>query len=329
MKTNEEVSPQNNSDKSKEIKKTVPRRSGGDGTVTAIIISIVLFVGLAVSFIVSQNNNRNEINALISDKDMMTALVHSQDSILNDYVLTIDEIDSNIEILTNRHRILVNESAGSEISVDRRKKILEDIQYINYMLAENKKQIANLSDKLSNSRLKISGYEKKLIALNKTISQMDTSITQLKQQLSGKDFEIVDLNLKVGTMDGKLKVQTSEINTMQTQLAGLDASLNTGYLISGTYKELKEKGVIAKSGGFLGVGGNVKMANTIDDGSFEPIDIRKTRTIALSAKRAQLISVHPKESYHWVTKENKIESLEITDPNNFWKYTKYAVLETR
>ncbi len=328
MKNEEPLNHENKSGRGNEPKPAVIKRSGREGTWVALTISVLLFVGLGLAFLLTQNSNRKEINALNGDKNLMTSIIHSQDSTLNDYVLTIDEIDSNIEALTSRHRILMNESAGNEISVDRRKKILGDIQYINFMLAENKKQIADLTDKLKNSKFRVSGYEKKLIALNNTISAMDTSMMQLKQQLANKDFEIVELNLKVGTMDSKMKVQSSEIVTMKTQLSGLDAELNQAYLIAGSAKQLKDKGVIARTGGFLGVGGSMQMANSVADGSFEPIDKRQTKSIALSVKKAQLISIHPKDSYHWVTKANKVESLEITDPNNFWKYTKYAVLET-
>ena len=329
MKNEEQLNQENKSGKEIKPKPETIKKDGKERTWAAVIISVMLFVGLGIAFIVTQNNNRKEISALNVDKNLMTSIIHSQDSTLNDYVLTIDEIDSNIAALTNKHRILMSESAGSEISVDRRKKILGDIQYINYMLAENKKQIADLTEKLRSSKFRVSGYEKKILALNKTISEMDTSMMQLKQQLANKDFEITELNLKVGTMDSRLKTQSSEIVTMKTQLTGLDAELNQAYLISGSAKELKDKGVIARTGGFLGVGGSMQMANSVADGSFEPIDIRQTKSIALSVKKAQLISIHPKDSYHWVTKANKVESLEITDPNNFWKYTKYAVLETR
>jgi hypothetical protein len=52
------------------------------------------------------------------------------------------------------------------------------------------------------------------------------------------------------------------------------------------------------------------------------------KSIKLNSKSAKLISEHPANSYKFILDKNKkIESMEITDPVQFWKISKYAVLE--
>ena len=61
---------------------------------------------------------------------------------------------------------------------------------------------------------------------------------------------------------------------------------------------------------------------------FKQIDITVTKSIPVNSKNAKLISEHPAGSYEFIRdKDKKIESLEIKDPAQFWKISKYAVVE--
>ena len=52
------------------------------------------------------------------------------------------------------------------------------------------------------------------------------------------------------------------------------------------------------------------------------------RTI-FEAKKAELISPHPADSYQVVSNDSIVEYIQITQPEKFWKKTRYAVVETR
>jgi hypothetical protein len=52
------------------------------------------------------------------------------------------------------------------------------------------------------------------------------------------------------------------------------------------------------------------------------------KSIPINSKSAKLISEHPANSYQFIRdKDKKIASIEITDPVQFWKISKYAVVE--
>lgn len=295
----------------------------------ALAICLFLILGIGVVFLVTQHKSNKQIEQLSAYNQKVTMLLHDRDSALNDFMETFNEIESSINLIKKKENIIQIKSQGNEIPKDRKKQILKDIQNLNYLLDQNKKEIAALTQRINNSGRKLSGFEQKLAILNRMLDERDNSITQLKQQLADKDFKIAELNQRVNSLDDQILKQTAQLNNLGSQLSNLDAEINKAYLISGTYKQLREKGIITKKGWFLGVGGNTKMTTTFSENSFKPIDIRETKSITLSAKNAQFITNHPKDSYQWIKKENKIQRVEITDPNKFWKYTKYAVLETK
>ena len=60
------------------------------------------------------------------------------------------------------------------------------------------------------------------------------------------------------------------------------------------------------------------------------LTLRKLKSIPVNSKEAKLITSHPSSSYELVRdKDNKIASIDIKDPDQFWKISKYAVVEIK
>ncbi|NQU86655.1 MAG: hypothetical protein HQ541_12920 [Mariniphaga sp.] len=117
--------------------------------------------------------------------------------------------------------------------------------------------------------------------------------------------------------------EKSEIIKMQ------DEELNKAFLAYGTFKELKENGVLTKDGGILGLGGSKSIPGIFEEDSFMQLDIRETREIPLFTRKVSFITEHPDSSYRFLIDEGLITYLEIENPDEFWKLSKYAVLETK
>ena len=65
---------------------------------------------------------------------------------------------------------------------------------------------------------------------------------------------------------------------------------------------------------------------------FTTIDRTKTNIVPIHQKKPQVVSKHPANSYEIVmddTDKSVAAYLRITDPAQFWKYTKYLVITTR
>ena len=117
--------------------------------------------------------------------------------------------------------------------------------------------------------------------------------------------------------------------TRNTKISQQTEEMNKAYVVSGTYKDLKEKGLLIKEGGVLGLGKKESLQeNSLNDNLFTQVDITKTRTIPVNSKSAKLVTEHPANSYELVKDDaDMIAYIEIKDPATFWKISKYAVVE--
>jgi len=116
------------------------------------------------------------------------------------------------------------------------------------------------------------------------------------------------------------------------QLAGVihdkTNELNTAYFIVGDRKELIEKHILNKEGGFLGIGRSEKIAGDVNITEFTKVDIRNLNSIPLGVKKATLVSVHPAGSYEIIVNEKKAEELVIKNPELFWEKSRMLVVST-
>jgi len=93
--------------------------------------------------------------------------------------------------------------------------------------------------------------------------------------------------------------------------------------------ELKEEGILNREGGVLGLGSNKAIQENFDPKHFTELDIRQTKTIAVNAKKAVVISEHPQSSYKMVEENGQIAYLQIENPEEFWRISKYAIIQVK
>lgn len=294
------------------------------GVLTTAIISFLLLV--AAGFIVNsmyKNEQKKHVAIVENQKRSFTQLLTSRDSVINEWMLTFDEIEKDLSTVKEKENIITMKSSDQEFSKDKKQQILKDIEYVNTLLDQNKKKIASLTAQLKNSGGTIKGLQVKVAELEANIKQRETEIADLKVALTKKDFEIGQLNTRMSEQQVAI-AQKDEKITNQT------AEMNKGFVASGTYKSLKAKGIISKEGGFLGLGKKESLHRDFADNAFTQVNITEMKSIPVNSKDAKLITSHPTSSYELVRdKDNKIASIDIKDPDQFWKISKYAVVEIK
>jgi len=315
--TNDNAASRNNEKKAKKegVKK---------GVLTTAIIALLLLI--VAGFVVnSMYTNEQKKHAAIveNQKHSFTQLLTSRDSVINEWMLTFDEIEKDLATVKEKENIISTKSEDKEFSKDKKQQILKDIEYINTVLDQNKKKIAGLTAQLSKQGGQIKGLEVKVAELEATIKQRETEVAELKETLTKKDFEIGQLNTKMSE-------QQVAITQKDEKIANQTAEMNKGFIASGTYKSLKAKGLLNKEGGFLGLGRKETLQKTLVQSAFTQVDITSTKSIPVNSKNAKLITYHPATSYELVRdKDNKIASIDIKNPDEFWKVSKYAVVEIK
>jgi len=314
---NDNAAARNNEEKAKKdgLKK---------GVLTTAIISFILLLtaGIVVNSLY-KDEQKKHLAIMENQKRSFTELLTTRDSVINESMLTFDQIEKDLNTVKEKENIISMQSSDKEFSKDKKQQILKDIEYINTVLDQNKKKLASLTAQLKNSGGTIKGLQVKIAELEASMKQRETEISDLKVALVQKDFEIGQLNTRM--TDQQIAIaQKDEKITNQT------AEMNKGFLASGTYKALKAKGLISKEGGFLGLGKKELLHKDFSDSSFTQINITETKSIPVNSKNARLITDHPRSSYEMIRdKNNKIASIEIKDPEQFWKISKYAVVEIK
>jgi DNA repair exonuclease SbcCD ATPase subunit len=276
-----------------------------------------LFFALILASIVfsSCNNKPEEVNTLADSlshvNEGLKMVVNEKDSSIESFIVAFNEIQENLNEVKAKQKMISTNSSDAELKKNMKEQIIGDIQSINELMDKNKNKIASLKAKLENSNGKVDELEKMITFLTTQLEEKDLEIVDLKNQLER-------LNIEVTEITAKYEEKNEESNQKTEQL-------NTAYYAIGTAKELKEKGVLTKEGGFIGLGKTKKLAGDFNKNYFTKVDITQNKSFALNAKKAKLITTHPSSSYK-IEGVKTAEKIVILNPQEFWSASKYMVL---
>ena len=233
-----------------------------------------------------------------------------KDAAIQELVSSFNEIQENLNTIKEKEKIISKVTSDGDVK-SKEDQIKEDIQSIYDLMAKNKDRIGSLSKKLKNSKLQIDGLEKMIENMQATLNLKDSEIEELKTKIEG-------LNVELSNLTTNYKAVENESN-QKTEI------INTAFYAIGTSKELKENNVITKEGGIIGLGKTTKLSSDFNKEYFTKINIEKTTSINLGAKKIKMLTTHPSNSYKLIG-EKPIEKLEITNTKEFWSASKYLVI---
>jgi len=323
----------NKDGKKNQFKKTdqpVSKQNSKRGFWFLFAFSAALLVLVGVVYFYTSRLDNQEINTLEEQNTALYQQLEEHDSLVNDWMTSMVNIREDLRTLQGKEKELIQKSYGPELSPDMRDDILAEISDINKLLEKNRAEIRRLNEKLNQSGIRIAALHSQVEKLENSLAERDSSITELKGVLANREFKIAELNTTVDELNTNLGEYKQEIQDYEVIVSMQDAEMNKAYIAMGDTKELEEKGVITKEGGFLGLLGRTKEVKPdLEEEPFNKIEISETKRIALNAKKAQLISDHPTDSYELVENDSLVSYLEIKNPQEFWKITRYAVVETK
>ena len=255
----------------------------------------------------SENSIKDSIENVSSN---LNGKLNEKDAAIQELVSSFNEIQENLNAIKEKEKIISKVTSDGDVK-SKEDQIKEDIQSIYDLMAKNKDRIGSLSKKLKNSKLKIEGLEKMIENMQATLNLKDSEIEELKTKIEG-------LNVELSNLTTNYKAVENESN-QKTEI------INTAFYAIGTFKELKENNVITKEGGIIGLGKTTKLSSDFNKEYFTKINIEKTTSINLGAKKIKMLTTHPSNSYKLVG-EKPIEKLEITNTKEFWSASKYLVI---
>ena len=247
---------------------------------------------------------------------------------------TLEEIERSLTFVKNKRKELKRDN--TEGMVNEKEAMVADIRLMNHMLEESSKKIEKLEKKLNASGIEMVSFKKRIARLQQSIEEQNENIAELKTKLKEKDMVIEERDVQIAEMDDRLTEMENSIRNkedsieLKTQIiTEKENELNKAWFASGTHKELKENGVIEKEGGFLFLGRNETIHEDLNENYFSQLDARNTDVFPIFSKKAEVISEHPDSSYSYIYEDDKIAYLKIENPEEFWKITKYAIVQVK
>ena len=267
-------------------------------------------------FTISCGGSEKEANPLADSLSNVNGALNGQlsekEAALQEFVTSFNEIQENLNAIKEKEKIVTASSQSGDVK-SKEETIKEDIQAIYDLMSKNKNRISSLSKKLKDSKSKISGLEKMIETLQAQIDAKDGEIADLKSQLEAKNIELSNIVMNLENVEAE--------STQKTE------KLNTAFYAFGTSKELKEKNVITKEGGFIGMGKSTKLKADFNKDYFTKIDASQVTSINIGAKKVKIITTHPTSSYKLVG-DKTVEKIEILNSEDFWSSSKYLVIIT-
>lgn len=277
-----------------------------------VIIAIMLVVG-STTF-TSCGEAEKEVNPLADSlKEVNNGLsgkLNEKELALQEFISTFNEIQENLNTIKEKEKIVTKNTVNGDVK-SKEEQIKEDIQSIYDLMGKNKSRINSLSKKLKDSNLKLEG--------------MATMIENLQNSINMKDEEITDLKNKIESLHIELSTLNTDYKEIQDESDAKTVVIKTAYYAFGTSKELKEKNIITKEGGFIGIGKTHKVKDDFNKEYFTKVNIDETTTINIGAKKAKIITTHPSGSYKLIG-EKTVEKIEIINAEEFWSVSKYLVI---
>ena len=276
----------------------------------SLTLSALVVVLLMLTACGKNSKQEQERQKELTELQTLRTQVAEQDSLINLVIQNFAQIQQLEGMITL--------DSNSEVPQSQRAKIEDNLRLINEKLEANRQTIELLNKKLSQSGNKNSSLQRTIGTLQDQLNAKNTEILDLTEELKRKNYAIGVLDSMVTGLSNNVENLSKTTAAQQAELERQDAALNTVRYCIGTSRDLKDMNIVRN--------GEVVTEGYQSD-YFTQIDLRKVTSIPLYAKRAELKTKHPQSSYKLVKGEDKMLTLEITNPKEFWSLSKILVIQ--
>jgi len=283
---------------------------------------------LTITVLSSCHNYKKDAQNLMLVKDSLEQVNAFRDSSIASLLNDFSAIQANLDSIKEVEKLVTVQSAsGRELNSNQKQQIIEDIALLNDLLKRNKAQTAALQYKLKNANLKITELEETIKGFEIMVANLEAQTQEQNIQIDNLTQEVKKLNIDISQLNQRVKTVETESEQKSQTIESQTVALNKAYYAFGTSKELKDNGIIEKSGGVIGMGKTAVMKKDFNKDYFTEIDIRNFKHLVLMAKKAKLVTVHTAGSFHF-SSEKRADTLFIDNSAEFWKASKYLVIVT-
>lgn len=296
-----------------------------------VLLALAAFatVGLASC---SSGEKEKVIQEQSASIEQLEAEMASRDSSFNEVLNMLNRVEDQVATIVEKENLVANAQEGD--NGDNRDRLLRELALIDDLVEQSNKTIKELNGKLQNSDLRLTGFQKRINQLTADLEERSGTIADLRTEIMQKDEQIEMIAGRYDSLQIEAATQVRIINERDQEielLTSVTDDLNTVRYAIGSFKDLKERGLVSKEGGFLWFGRTIDLNESANADEFIETDIREFEKLPIEASKVELVTEHPADSYVIIQDENEenIKYLEITDPKKFWQVSKYLVISTK
>jgi len=283
-------------------------------------LSLITISCVSNSETVSEESRRiDSLQSVLSSKDQAINSLEFQklndDSIVNLYALYIKKIKDNINEINKQELIINNKKNNPDFIEKDTTDIIKSIKILSKKLQENESMILAL-----NNAVKLEKDKN---------SQFVSKVTDLREEIAQSNREVYYLNEELNSMNASFEAIFKKYNLQNKKISDLNQKLNEVAYVIGSKSELLDNGVLTKSGGLIGIGKTRKLNSDLNTDYFTYVSKYKFQNIPLGYKTVRLMTAHPTSSYRLSTSNEIIDSLIIINQDDFWRNSKFLVVEVK
>ena len=284
------------------------------------------------------------------------------DSVQIQFMNAYAEIESNLDEIRLREKIINESSFDTEANSDVQKRILEAIDEIGGLMAKNRQRLQEM-ESLRRQLMSARSANRILKAKNETLKQGVDPDAQLKlMEVSEENTRLMALNQALEKTIARLKEQLAEsearIEGLQEELSlmedayialrGVNDSLLRNEIFYLNQIQSKDSCIFALKAWLegnheayyiVGTGKELKRKDIlVEDGinshlclrDFTEVrDYMDLTSIETKSSKAELLSEHPDGSYAINDKDKRNLKIEIVDPLSFWSGSRVCVIRVK
>ena len=283
-------------------------------------LSLIIFSCVSNSESVTEESKRiDSLQSVLISKDQAINSLEFQklndDSTVNLYALYIQKIKDNINEINKQELIINNKKNNPDFIETDTTDIIKSIKILSKKLQENESMILALNNAVKQEKNKNSQFSSKVTDLGEEIAQSNREVYYLKEELN-------NMNASFESIFKKYNLQNKKIRD-------LNQKLNEVAYVLGSKSELLDNGVLTKSGGLIGIGKTRKLNSDLNTDYFTYVSKYKLSNISLGYKTVRLMTSHPAISYKLSNSNEIIDSLIIINQDDFWRNSKFLVIEVK
>lgn len=285
-------------------------------------ITFLIAALVAVAFTSCNKVSKEQYQQVTNTNDSLMYVALQQGNEIYELSTTLKSVSEQLDQINGQIEISNGEDQNL---VDKRDRLLAKLVLVQKTIQEKQAALDELQKKYKSELGQNKVLKQTVERLQNEVAGYQQEISTYKTQLAENAEHIAAISDSLSETQQSLEEKTIESEQRQEIIDNQDQMLNTGYYIVADKNRLNELGLL--EGGFL----SKKRLTTkgFDEEGFTKVDIRELTELPLLARKADILSSHPTNSYELKAQADGFLTLVIVDQVAFWGNARYLVVRTK